>query len=171
VMRPSLKIWAESLLESHSRAPPRWTWPGPHAAGGRPPDTVTGPDSGGQAGESPGSGDDCSPAWSKTAKGDLAVKHRRGIQTRSRGRCRVPRPPELSMPPFRQARLAGHAIARCDQVVTVDQPLHGRACRGTSQWPACRSSRHLLRASGRGDSPQIASRSPGSGDGFSPSRW
>jgi len=26
-----------------------------------PPDTVTGPGSGGQAGESPGSGDDCSP--------------------------------------------------------------------------------------------------------------
>jgi len=29
-----------------------------------PPNTVTGPGSGGQAGESPGSGDDCSPAWS-----------------------------------------------------------------------------------------------------------
>jgi len=29
-----------------------------------PPNTVTGPWSGEQAGESPGSGDDCSPAWS-----------------------------------------------------------------------------------------------------------
>ena len=56
------------------------------------PDTVTGPGSGGQAGESPGSGDNCSPAWSKTAKGDLAVKHRRGIQTRSHERRRVSRP-------------------------------------------------------------------------------
>jgi len=29
-------------------------------------------------------------------------------------------------------------------------PLHGRACRGTNQWPTCRSSRHLLRAPGWG---------------------
>jgi hypothetical protein len=45
-----------------------------------PPDTVTGPGSRGQAGESPGSGDGRSPAWSQDCKGDLGVKRRRGIQ-------------------------------------------------------------------------------------------
>jgi len=53
------------------------------------------------------------------------------------------RAPRWSLP------LPGHTIAHGDQVVTVDQPLHGRAYRGTNQWPTCRSSRHLLRAPGR----------------------
>jgi NTE family protein len=36
--------------------------------------TVTGPESRGQVGESPGSGEDRSPAWSQDCKGDLGVK-------------------------------------------------------------------------------------------------
>ena len=48
----------------------------------RAPATVTGPGSRGQAGESPGSGDGRSPAWSQDCKGDLGVKRRRGIQVR-----------------------------------------------------------------------------------------
>src|SRR5258708_21102279 len=81
-----------------------------------PPDTVTGPGSGGQAGESPGSGDDCSPAGHKTAKGDLAVKHRMRNQTRSRERRRVPRPPGAvyaavsSGPPRRPEHAGRHAV-------------------------------------------------------------
>ena len=92
---PSLKIWAGSLPESHSRG----HRPDRHR-GGRtplmavPPHTVTGPGSRGQAGESPGSGGDRSPAWSQDCKGDLGVEHRRGIHvTGSREHRRIPRPP------------------------------------------------------------------------------
>ena len=45
-----------------------------------PPDTVTGPRDRGQAGESPGSDDERSPARSADCKGDLDVKRRRRIQ-------------------------------------------------------------------------------------------
>lgn len=44
--------------------------------------TVTGPGSPGHAGESPGSGEDRSPARSADCKGDLIVNRRRGIQVR-----------------------------------------------------------------------------------------
>jgi len=80
------------------------------------------------------------PGRGRSGSPGLAGRATRAAVTSSR--CR--RAPRWSL------LLPGHAIARCDQVVTVDQPLHSRACRGTNQRPACRSSRHLLRASGRG---------------------
>src|SRR5258708_6716988 len=66
-----------SLLESHSGAPPRRASPGRTLLMVVPPDTVTGPGSGGQAGESPGSGDDCSPC--------LAISLQKAIWASSTG--------------------------------------------------------------------------------------
>jgi hypothetical protein len=56
-------------------------------------------------------------------------------------------------------------LGRCTFKMTAWPPR-----RRATQWPTCRSSRHLLRAPGRGNSPQIAGRSPESGDDLSPSR-
>ena len=61
-------------------APPRPAPPGPHAPDGRSARYRDRPGFRGQAGESPGSGDDCSPARSRDCKGDLGVERRRGIR-------------------------------------------------------------------------------------------
>jgi hypothetical protein len=89
-------------------APPKSTPPGPHALDGRSARYRDRRGSRGQVGESPGSGDDRSPAWSQDCKtipasnADAESKEPDPVNTTD-----FPDHREVSMPPFRQARRAG----------------------------------------------------------------
>ena len=114
---PSLKIWATSLPQNHSRRTAQAVIARGTPLMAVPSYTVTGPGSRGQAGESPGSGDDRSPHGHKSA---LAISASNpGPTTTSRNN---------PLADLETARGLSYAVAWCGAVVPCRPGCRSRPC-------------------------------------------